>query len=189
MGWPGMSDTAQDHYAYGAEHADVEAVIRFPAVKRWHMIDTTRTQTLAEHSASVALLVYAIAKKTDEFFGNPEVTATRALLHDLGEVFVGDIPSHTKKQISGIEELENSLLPTIFNPTRVNREQLLIKLCDLADGIRFIRLHGIDMTATHAMEGLTAQLGRKTNDMIDQGWPADVRNIVWDIIQKYAYDL
>lgn len=184
-----MSKSIQEtHYAYGQEQSEIEAVMRVHSVKRWHMIDTTRTQTLAEHSANVALLVYLIAKKTNPFFGNPEVTATRALLHDMGEVFVGDIPSHTKRRIGGVEELEDVLLPTIFNAAPTRNEQLLIKICDLVDGIRFIRLHGVDVTARHARNGLEEQLESKWNKMMDLGWPAEVRQTIWDTVGFFTYE-
>jgi len=102
-------------YAYGDDRSELESVMRFHAVKRWHMIDTTRQQTLAEHSANVALLAYVIANGAPQmFFGPAEGVTTAALVHDLGEVFTGDIPSHTKVAgalHSRLSHLEKTTLP------------------------------------------------------------------------------
>lgn len=55
--------------AYGRERHALESIMRIQAVKRWHMIDTTRTQNLAEHSANVAMLAMLIALSAPiEFF-------------------------------------------------------------------------------------------------------------------------
>lgn len=179
-------------YAYGSDRAGVETVMRFHAVKRWHMIDTTRNQTLAEHSANVALLAYYIAAHSPEmFFGSSTSVCTIALLHDIDEVFTGDIPSHTKKFLSGLNDLENTTTPACFKVSGLpERVKSLIKLCDLADGIRFIRLHGVDITARHAREGLERQLAtnfEKANSLWSE--VPHVYSYVEDIITFYAYEL
>lgn len=187
-----MSDNSS-HYAYGSERAGVETVMRLQAVKRWHMIDTTRMQTLAEHSANVALLAYGIAESANSvtpvnFFGSGIMVAALGLHHDLGEVFVGDIPSHTKKRLLGVEELEESVLPELWQQLPCTIDQtLLIKLCDLADGIRFIRLHGVDVTAIHARTGLELQLKEKWKRAADR-WNREIFVLVHQWIMFYAYE-
>ncbi|CAB4120823.1 HD domain containing protein, partial [uncultured Caudovirales phage] len=101
-----------EFYAYGKNRASIEAVMRFHAVKRWHMIDTTRQQTLAEHSANVALLAYHIALHAPlMIFGGALAVSGMALLHDIDEVFTGDIPTHTKQHLIGLQELEDQNTP------------------------------------------------------------------------------
>lgn len=184
-----MSSEFHSHYAYGRDRAVIETVMRAHAVKRRHMIDTTRQQTLAEHSANVALLVYAVATTTPGMFFGPAFTAAAiALLHDLDEVFVGDIPTPTKKHLSGLQELEYRTLPREFRPAAKPDPNvtLLIKICDLADGIRFIRLHGVDITAQHARIGLEEQLNLKYEDTFD--WPVEVAKHVRQQVMFYAYE-
>ncbi len=172
--------------AYDESMSGLETVMRLHSVKRWHMIDTTRQQTLAEHSANVALLVFYIVKTSPTFFfDSPESAAVSALVHDLAEAFTGDIPSHTKKYLSGVDELESRLLNPVFDTETSVDTQTLIKMCDLADGIRFIRLHGVDLTAVHAREGLEAQLRKKFNEC---EWPERVHQHVWDLIRFYAHE-
>jgi hypothetical protein len=179
-----------DHYAYGRDNAMVEAVMRISAVKRWHMIDTTRTQTLAEHSANVGLLAFVTAGCAPAmFFGPAELALECGILHDIPEVFLGDIPTHTKKWLSGgeLELAEASITPRFLRSTPPQHLKRLIKLCDLADGIRYIRLHGVDTTADHAMRGLEAQLRGAYQDAAAV-WPPEVWESVYRKTYFYAYE-
>lgn len=182
--------TEHKFYAYGKDRAGIEAVMRLHAVKRWHMIDTTRQQTLAEHSANVAVLAFYITASTPGmFFGGANNVAAYALLHDIAEVFTGDIPSHTKTELRGVQELEDDTLPAMFRTEHSPNTRILVKMCDLADGIRFIRLHGVDVTATHARIGLERQLHsweQEAHTVVC--WPPEVYHHVFDAIRFYAYE-
>lgn len=162
------------------------------AVKRWHMIETTRIQTLAEHTANVGLLAWTIAHNSPGTFFQPLDVLLSAMVHDLAEVFLGDIPTHSKPLIGvpAIKAAESQVLPTIFRRQEAikgSSESLLIKLCDLADGIRFIRLHGVDVTARHAQEGLEAQLANKFAEA-GWEWPAPVFTHAFNLVVFYAYE-
>jgi hypothetical protein len=179
------------HYAYN-ELPEMEAVMRLQAVKRWHMIETSRTQTLAEHSANVALLVFAIARTTPGAYFRTELSTIIALMHDLGESFLGDVPTPTKRLMGRdkMNGLELQVLPSCFSQvvsSGSEREALLIKICDLADGIRFIRLHGVDQTAVWAREGIEEQLTAKL-DRAKLEWPEPVYHHVRYRMMFYAYE-
>lgn len=172
----------QSFYA-NPEHQEVEAAIRFQSVKRWHMIETARTQSLAEHSANVAVLAYGIARTSPGmYFGPAGDLVAAALFHDMPEVFTGDIPSHTKFHLSGLDALENRVLPTVFWVVPRPEVQKLIKMCDLADGIRFIRIHGVDLTANHARDGLVAQFTKLASTV---KWPPVVLDHALDWLNFY----
>lgn len=163
----------------------LEAVTRFQSIRRWHMIDTSRSQSIAEHSANVALLAYHIAMYAPEgYFGSASSVLAPAMFHDLPEVFMGDIPTHTKKYLSGVEELEERLTPPEFKYEAHDSVHLLIKLCDLADGIRFIERYGVDRVAIFAMNGLHIQLNNKFLQA-RATWPEHVYHLVYDKIQMY----
>lgn len=169
------------------ESRAIEAITRFASVKRWHMIDTTKTQSVAEHSANVALLArYIAATAPGIYFGNPTSVAGCALVHDLEEVFTGDIPTLTKRMLSGVNELEAQVMPRVFLTDHAGPESVapLIKLCDLADAIRFIRVYGIGPEAVWAREGLERQLAdifRTTEEV----WPEHVFIKVLSTIYEY----
>jgi hypothetical protein len=167
--------------------AGLEAVTRFQSIKRWHMVDTTRTQSIAEHSANVALLAYHISTTCpDGYFGSGEAILAPALFHDLPEVFMGDIPTHTKKHLTGIQQLEDLLTPPEFKYEASDQVHALVKLCDLADGIRFIERYGVDRVAIFATEGLRAQLKIRLTSA-RANWPEHVFNHVDDKISIYVH--
>jgi len=168
----------------------METIMRIQAVKRWHMIDTSRVQTLAEHSANVALLAMLIARTAPaEFFDSYSHVACYALLHDAPEAFTGDIPTHTKRHLTGIDELENKFTHTLWKLEARTSTVMLTKMCDIADGIRFIRLHGVDLTGVHAQDGLAEKFAAifKTAKE-DYGWPQHVLDHVKSNLVFYAYE-
>lgn len=139
-------------------HLLVEIVMRLGAVKRWHMIDITRENTLAEHTANVALLAVVLGRHN---FSDLTELAWCALVHDLGETLLGDIPTHTKRNL-GLKQVFKSaealVVPAFFHGHFRADVVRLVKLCDLADSIRFVRIHGTDTAARHAQRGLEYQL-------------------------------
>jgi 5'-deoxynucleotidase YfbR-like HD superfamily hydrolase len=164
--------------------------MRLHSVKRWHMIDTTRVQTLAEHSANVAMLAFVVAKTCPRmFFGPAENVAAYAMMHDIGEAFTGDIPTHTKKYITNgqLKALEDNVTPALFKVDVSLDQKKLIKFCDLADGIRFIRLHGVDVTAEHAQAGLEEQMQWKIQESWEE-WDRDIADHVRFTTRFYAYE-
>lgn len=87
-----------------------------------HLIDRFATHSInyrksvAEHSFRVALLY--------SYLGGTEVLS--ALTHDSEESVTGDIPSPTKKHLSGLESLEKHYRVNFQDP----KEKDLCKLCD-----------------------------------------------------------
>ena len=190
MGQCDMSNKA-DHFAYDPAYNELEAVMRMHAVKRWHMIDTTRTQTLAEHSANVAMLAFVIVNSPPgAYFGSASQAAIYGLMHDIPEAFTGDIPTHTKRWFAPgvIDNIEAAVTPPSMVTTEIpGNVKELIKLCDLADGIRFIWSHGVDVTADHARKGLEKQYWERVTGMY-LAWP---ESITWHVLKHtyfYAYE-
>lgn len=177
-----------DLYAF-PDDIGIEAAMRFASIRRWHMLDLTRVQTLAEHSANVALLAYVITiTGPDMFFGPAAVVATHALLHDVGEVFTGDMPTPTKKNFrQSMDELERSVTPKFLIRNTEQHVRLLIKVCDIADGIRFLLQHGGGAIHNHAISGLRSQLHQKFSQMA-QEWPGHVYSHVIDKVCLYAFE-
>lgn len=186
-----MSSELHPHYAY-PEHPDIEAVMRFASVKRWHMLDTVRVQTLAEHSACVALLVFQIARTAPHmYFGPSADLTTHALLHDLPEVYTGDIPTPTKPRLRGLDGLEQTVLPSTYRLPRPPMKGIaLIKIADLAESLRFIRLYGNGSAiAKHAEDGVQAQFMKWIDRAIDiERWPIEVLTHVFGGAWFYAYE-
>ena len=80
-------------------------------VTRWHTIETTRQQNLAEHQWCVALLTVALMSRWRPHY---EITAGHlmgALTHDMEEIETGDMPSYDSVAASiadRINKMDNS---------------------------------------------------------------------------------
>ena len=156
--------------AYPDLDMGMEIIIRCQEVKRWHMVDVVPPQTVAAHSAAVALLAAYIAYTCPGmYFGSSVEVAFQGLIHDLAESMTGDIPSHTKQAIGpNIKSLEDKLTPNWLRPTQDSKVKCLIKLCDLAEAVRYVKTHGVTRVADWAAEGLRARVNAQLNDMEEE---------------------
>lgn len=109
------------------------------ASKRYHTVDTLKTQDIAAHSFGVAWLC--------ELFTGGKASKNlimAALAHDLAEHVVGDVPSPSKRALK-IGELfdgfENKLLSengvSAYGEALNPEEALILKLSDMTEGMLF----------------------------------------------------
>jgi 5'-deoxynucleotidase len=72
---------------------------RLRHIDRWSLMRNVVTENVAEHSFYVSLLTHALCTIANEVYGKQvptEQLVTRALFHDVAEVFTGDIPMPVK---------------------------------------------------------------------------------------------
>lgn len=107
-------------------------------VRRYHQIPTHEIDTVGKHSAGVALFCMIIDP------GCSRNVLAHALVHDLGEIVTGDIPSPAKKAMPigvrvAIKAMENKAIEEMgFNlPELTDSEARLIKVADMLDGLSF----------------------------------------------------
>jgi len=74
-------------------------------VTRWHIVETTRQQNLAEHQFNVAIIARWIAQRLGLNAQDTSTVVESALLHDQHEIMDGDTPSTAKR-----EKTVNSIL-------------------------------------------------------------------------------
>ncbi len=83
--------------------------MRTSDVRRWHTVNVTKEQTLAEHHALVAgisvALLFAVAKEDPDPFTVAD-TLMRALTHDSYEVIAGDVPSGMKPEKEPLDSID-----------------------------------------------------------------------------------
>lgn len=108
------------------------------ASKRYHTVDTLRTQDIAAHSFGVAwlceLLTQGKASKN---------LIMAALAHDLAEYLVGDVPSPTKRALGLSELLHEHEYEHLKRADLTYEEKLssvevkILKLADCMEGMLF----------------------------------------------------
>ena len=83
--------------------------LRLSAVKRWGIVEMSRQQSVAEHSYNVALIALNLVGASVGHKGfskeDESLLLTLCLVHDMPEVFSGDIPSTIKGAFK--EELDD----------------------------------------------------------------------------------
>lgn len=166
----------------GKVSTGVETIIRLASVKRWHIIDTLRTQTLAEHSCSVALLAGEIARR----LGEPDAPYIKwGLMHDAHEAYTGDLPTSAKNDGHEAAEREVELHLGIERPSI--RVQWVVKICDIADALRFIRLYKSD----HLGQWAEAKLEEKLDawyQMLSTSASVQLAATIKDVVTEYIYE-
>jgi 5'-deoxynucleotidase YfbR-like HD superfamily hydrolase len=106
-------------------------------VHRWSVVNTTRQQTVAEHSHRVAVIAKYLAGKM-EMAGRtvPLVDVLwYAISHDESEALSGDIPTPMKRMVPGIADEEDRMAP----PPRVDLiASLVVKTADILEAALFL---------------------------------------------------
>lgn len=159
---------------------NVRQKLRAAHVKRWHIMEVARRQSVAEHSFNVMLI-------TEEFVGLigagdkfRQQCREYALFHDITEVVLGDMPTPVKAFMGDVAmmkvaDAEKSILPQSFPESVCN----VVKLADLLEAVLFLASHGV---------GKHAQLVR--DDLVDMVWqafdrlPTEWRSCVLDFVRS-----
>lgn len=114
--------------------------LRMGEIKRWHMVSTTRQQTLAEHSYGVMLIAVEIAKYSNI---DPDQVMKLALFHDIDEVRTGDLspPAKYFMRQEGFEP--NDMVASSNDKNPRWDHSYIVKAADFIESILFIEQHGI----------------------------------------------
>lgn len=128
-------------------------ILRASVVKRWGIVNVVRTQSIAEHSYNVCMIVRCLCKLLDK--DDVEVMKA-ALSHDLDEVIYGDIPSPMKQRML-IDGVDLNKYMSKERPLDMEMKQLL-KLADLLESIIFLQDHSIGKHAEEVQEEIATRL-------------------------------
>lgn len=126
-------------------------------VPRWVIVPTVRTQSVAEHSFNVAMIVQEILTRC------PEVVVTHgirreavlwyALVHDIDESVTGDIPGIAKRWMRSKRDIPD-LVPDTPSAGVTLDEMRIVKLADVIDAYTWIKVNGIGQHACEAAQWL-----------------------------------
>ena len=128
-------------YEEGEIHIKPCEALRAQDIKRWHMVELSRQQSLAEHTYNVMIIAMAIAEAKN--FGHKMGEIARvALMHDMAEVFIGDLPTPAKKVYSiwGMSAFERSCTYMGATPTSETKMvNEIVKQADIIEACLYLR--------------------------------------------------
>jgi 5'-deoxynucleotidase YfbR-like HD superfamily hydrolase len=130
---------------------NIQDLLRLSNVSRWHIVNTIRHQTVAEHSFNVVLISRAIVENLGWYDLIDEVTEA-ALYHDSHEAILGDMPTPTKMRLGRemVEEVESGYdhkLAVGYSESVVQ----ILKVADIIEARWFLQNNG---SGRHAQEVL-----------------------------------
>jgi 5'-deoxynucleotidase len=167
-------------------------------VRRWHIVQVAREQTLAEHSFAVAVIAGSLAaamRWTGLMQNNLQLKLLQwSLSHDIIEVRTGDTPTPFKRVLEqaggkGVfekaEDLVDSDYAGAYRQIRGTDIEVIVKLADQIEAIYFLQDNGIGAHAIRVLDGLREILSKMVND-IEKDYPhlnvrEGVRKVCQDI--------
>jgi 5'-deoxynucleotidase len=169
-------------------------------VKRWHIINTVRPQTVAEHSFMVALIALELTKKltvTGSFFDSPREQfqfLCAALFHDMPETVYGDLPTPGKAVMREFtenpymfDELDMRIMPNVPYAEGLLSPSLgwIIRVADLMEAYHFLCNNAAGPYAKQVRDALYGRLIKFTAEassaMPNLKWPSAVIETLKDL--------
>ena len=176
--------------------------LRASHVKRWHIVNTSRVQTLAEHSFNVSVIAGSLAARLRWpgllVYESKLNLLNWALTHDLIEVKTGDIPTPTKKvlsEVSGtniLEQMESKVdyeAMMLYRQIRNTDIEYIVKVADLLEALNFLADHAVGAHAISVYDLLEKELEELVDDL-SQGMPEatntfrDLQRVVREIREE-----
>jgi len=119
-------------------------------VRRYHTCTTINTDTVGRHSAGVAFLCWELTGGACR-----AELMMAAIIHDVAEAEMGDIPAPTKRAINNLGALESDIMSKAGMPdiSLTIDEQRILKLADCIEGMWFcateIGMGNLTMTSVY----------------------------------------
>ena len=153
----------------------INDILRASGVTRWHIVRTVRPQSLAEHTFDVTMIARAIAKIAG--YDDAEIIKA-ALLHDLDEIVMGDIPTPTKERARENGWELNDLYKSITGREITQDEALVVHLADKMADLHWLWLHAL---GPHS-NGVYEKMAEAYNEMVrSEGVPDNIREAALDV--------
>ena len=112
---------------------------RLSTVKRWALLRTIQSQSVAEHCFNVERIAVRIAQQWFDIEDNDHLfhISQYALHHDDLEAITGDIPSPAKRYITVVEGKIDTAIDPWYNRA-TGEVKAIVKLADLMESYRFL---------------------------------------------------
>lgn len=137
-------------------------LLRSSHISRWGIVQTAVRQNIAEHMYRVWLLVREWGPIAGLCAKDQALAEEYALMHDLPEIRTGDAPTphKTPEMKAHLSKVEAEILPGLaLLQERLPPQVLdLVKFCDTAESILFLRLNGLGQHANEVCRLLEDQM-------------------------------
>lgn len=147
--------------------------LRLSGISRWAIIDVYREQSVAEHSYNVMWIaqyfceVVFVDRVESEQATLSNMAMRWALMHDLGEVYTGDIPATFKNKIREEAEVyEDDHVPEVgLTRKMIPREVLaIVKVADVMEAILYCKEFVADHDKEKVLEFLHKDLAARFSE-------------------------
>lgn len=176
-------------------------LMRAGHVKRWHIVNTTRDQTLAEHQYLVIMIAVELNKKLhttagvfneDTFKAELLDLVMGAMFHDSTEIRQGDTPTPAKvfiKEMAGdtiFEKMAESLLPEIpYIGGKLNERMWnIIEMADRIEAAHWIQENKAGIHADMVAKGCWKKM---VVTAVRLNWVPQVNEILQSLGMTYIY--
>ena len=166
----------------------IHDMMRAGSVKRFHIVNTTRIQTLAEHQYGVAILAGEIASRLNLDTAAVASVMAAAIVHDVGECRSGDIPTPTKRRLREKlgEPFDEVLDQFDVKIDKTPQVKAILKCADFLESMVFLMEHKVGRHADVVMGDIMDDAFKYFAGCGDIGCMA---NRVWSDIQNAVYEI
>ena len=167
-------------------------------VRRWHIVQTSREQTLAEHSFAVAVIAGSLAaamRWRELLHDSGKLKLLQwSLSHDIIEVRTGDMPTPFKRELEAVggkgivEKAEDRVdIETMgaYRKVRGTDVETIVKLADQIEAIFFLQDNGVGAHAKQVLDGLRANL----SDMVAEAERNHPQLAVREAVRRVCNDI
>ena len=154
---------------------DIKTQMRLAHVRRWHIVQVDREQSVAEHTCRVQLLAQEICERAGLDPVSTYKTIRWALWHDMPEVVLGDLPTPTKRGgvFDAAERATSDSYCSILDLTPP-QSLWIVKAADLLEAALYLEEHGRGPHAFDVYTGICDSL----SDLADgHRFEATIRDI------------
>lgn len=153
--------------------------LRLMQVKRYPICHVNRDQSVAEHSYNVTLIAMELAYEA----GEPELVTEvmkYALVHDMEEVYTGDIPSSFKRELRAKCP---DVAPLLDSGNKVDeRVKQIVKLADCIEAIYYLREFGGSRLAEDVRHDIQRNFEAICSKMTTMPYVVNkARRLSWDL--------
>lgn len=182
------------------DKTNVRNMLRLTTIKRWQIVEMLKEQSVAEHVYRVFILVRDLLDDLEDIPHNSfehQAAQLWAIVHDMEEVFTGDMPATVKQVLEKLspgigkklkEEILTVHFPTLLTQTRGldnTVTAIYVKVAEIVEQILYVNEYAVNPTrAIEVRMSLFTQLADVLTKAKDK-----YRSIPWKRVEDWVSSL